>query len=818
MKVKDLSLRSKMVVGGISLVIIPLIIIGMVTFINSSRTLEDISKMQAVQIARSLSSMTQIAIQKELNILSAMAKDPLIVAGTSSENFESLQEKLGDLYDKVGTDYEGLAVVDTKGIVRVEAVDKTRVGISVAEREYIKLARQGKAGIGRITASKATGKPILGLSAPIMSPNGRYIGCVLGVLKIDFLVKYILSLSVGQTGYAIMLDQKGIVIAHPNPDYILKLDSLKDNELSAIVKRMINGETGTGEYTFRGKQKIMGFTPIELTGWSVGVIQEKGEVMALAYTNRNLILMVSGFFLLLTIWAVFFLSRTISTPVQKTLTTLNQAIEQATEAIFIIGLDKKVQFANPAMADIIDRPVQDIINQIPDLQNTDIINPGEIWQILEGGDIWTGRVNGVTKNSTSFTMNLTITPVRDQAGRINCFLAIGKDITRELMMEAQLRQSQKMEAIGTLASGISHDFNNILGAIFGYSELTLLHLTDKKKSEQDVKKILHAAKRARDLVNHIMTFSRQVEQQKQPIKPRHIIKEALMLLHASLPTTIEIRPAIKSYASIMADPTQINQIVMNLCTNAGYAMREQGGILSIQLEDVELDQAFAQHHQEINPGTHVVLKISDTGAGIPPAIMDRLFDPFFTTKPHGEGTGLGLSVVHGIVKSMAGMIMVASQVGQGTTFTIYIPVNHGETPDFEKNISDDIFRGTERILLIDDEEMLIQTGKEMIDDLGYNVTGYTNSIQALEAFLTNPMAFDAVITDYTMPHMTGYDLAKNIREIRPDIPIIMCSGYMDEEMELKIKNAGITAFVKKPFMGNDMAALLRRAFGTASKS
>ena len=799
------------------LVIVPFLIIEMVTFSHSSRALEHISKMQAVQIARSLSSMTQIAIEKEWHIISAMAKDPLIIAGASRENYESLHEKLVDFYDKAGMDYEGLAVFDTNGIICVDAVDEKRIGISVAEREYIKLARQGKMGIGPVTASKATGKPVFGIAAPILSPGGRYLGCVLGVLKADFLVKYILSLELGQTGYAVMVDQKGIVMAHPNPDYILKLETLKDNELKENTRRMILGETGTGEYTFCGKQKIMGFAPIELTGWSVGVVQEKDEVMALAYTNRNLILMVSSVFLVLTILAVFFLSKTISTPVQKMLTTLNKAVEQAAEAIFIIGQDKKVQFANPVMADIIDRPIQEIIDKIPDLQNTDISRPEEIWEILERGDIWTGRVTGMKKNSTSFTMDLTITPVRDQAGRINCFLAIGKDITRELMMEVQLRQSQKMEALGTLAGGIAHDFNNILSAVFGYSELALLHLPDKEKSEHDVKEILKAAGRARDLVNHIMTFSRKAEQQKKSIMPRHIIKEALKLLRASLPTTIEIREAINSHASIMADTTQIHQIVMNLCTNAGYAMREQGGILSVQLEDVELDQALALHHQGLFPGKYVVLKVSDTGSGIPPAIIDRLFDPFFTTKSHGEGTGLGLSVVHGIVKSMDGMITVSSREGQGTTFTLYIPVSREETPGSEKDISQEIVGGTEKILLIDDEAMIIRAGKNIIRSLGYTVTGYTDSIKALGAFLSNPTDFDAVITDYTMPHMTGYDLAKKIRGVRHDIPIILCSGYMDEEIELRIKNAGITAFIKKPFMRNDIAVLLRCTLEAVSK-
>ncbi len=816
MSMKNLSLRSKMVLGGTVIVLVPLLIVGTVTFIKSSRDLENISKMQTVQIAKSLSSMIELAIEKEMKFLTSAAKDPLIINAVSRGNYESLRDKLTDLYQKVGTDYEDIAVFDPDGIIRVDAVDKKRVGISVAEREYARAARRGETGLGPVNASKATGRPIFGIAAPILSPDGRYLGSVVGVVKAEFLTKYILSLKLGQTGYATLIDKQGVIIAHPNPEFILKLDALKEKELQENTKRMIRGETGTGEYTFGGIQKIMGFTPVQLTGWSVGVIQNKDEVMTLAYTNRNLILLVSGAFLLLTISALFFLSGTISTPVQKTLATLNQAIEQATEAIFIIGLDKKIQFANPAAAAIIDRPVSELIGKVPDFQNTDAGQPDEIWKSMDEGKLWSGRISGFKKNSTSFSMNLTITPVRDSTDRISCFLAIGKDITYELMMESQLRQSQKMEAIGTLAGGIAHDFNNILSAVFGYAEMMLLHLPDKEKSTHDVYELLKAARRARELVAQIMTFSRQAEHHRRSIQPRHIVKEALKLLRASLPATIEIRDDIKSDASIMADPTQIHQIVMNLCTNAGYAMKDRGGILEVRLEDEDIDQEFALRHRGITPGRHLVLAVSDTGAGIPPAIVDRIFDPFFTTKPKGEGTGLGLSVVHGIVKSMDGMITVSSREGNGTTFSLYIPVSRDEIPDAEPSDSEKIIGGTERILFVDDEEMLIQTGKEVLEVLGYKVTGFTNSREALETFRQNPASFDAVITDYTMPQMTGYELARKIREVRHDIPIIMSSGYIDEEVELKIKDAGINAFVKKPATRHDLSAALRRVIASSS--
>jgi len=802
-----------MVLGGTLLVLVPLIFIGAVIYINSSRALEDISNIQTVQIATSLSSMIRTAIEKDMKILAAMAKDPSIINDASREEYDGINVKLADLFKRISTDYEALAVFDQKGIIRAEGFDKNRIGISISDRDYFQTAKKGRMGNGSIVASKATGMPIFGLCAPIMSKDGVFLGGVLGVVKADFLVRYISSLKLGKTGYAFMVDQKGIVIAHPNHEYIMKLDASREGGgMKEITEKMIRQETGTSEYVYKGEKKIIGFAPMALTGWSVGVTQHKEEVMALAYTNRNLILMVSGFFFVLTVLAVFFFSRTISAPVQKTLTTLNQAIQQATEAIIIIGLDKRVQFVNPAFAAIIDRPIQDLVGKTPDLENTNLASSEEIWKALKQGKMWSGLITGVKRDSTKYSMNMTITPVRDEIGRISCFLAIARDISRELMMEAQLRQSQKMEAIGTLAGGIAHDFNNILSAIFGYAELTLNYLGNREKSGHFLNEILKAAGRARELVNRIMTFSRQVEQQKQVIKPKYIIKEALRLLRASLPATIEIREVVKSDAAIMADPTQIHQIMMNLCTNAGYAMRQQGGILEVTLSELDVDQAFVLHHQGIEPGRHVLLKVADSGSGIPPENVDRVFDPFFTTKPQGEGTGLGLSVVHGIVKALDGMISVSSSAGKGTTFTVYLPVSKEEAPDREEKTPEDVSGGSERLLLVDDEEALVQTGKAMLEDLGYQVSAFTKSAAALEKFTSDPTSFDAVITDYTMPQITGYELTKKIREIRPDIPIILCSGYIDQDVEIKIQNVGINEFVKKPMIGRDLAVALRRIF------
>ncbi len=810
---KNLSLRSKMVLGGILIALIPLTIAGAVTFIKSSRELEDVSKVQAMQLAQSLSSMVELSLEKNLVILGSIANDPQIVQGVLRHESDRLNRILADLYTKIGIDYEGLSIFDTEGIIRYDGADTTRIGISVAERDYFQMVRQGKPGIGLVTASKATGKPIFGLCAPMVTKDGRFLGAVLGVIKTDFLMRYISSLKIGQTGYAFMLDPSGLVIAHPNQDYILKMNARNEEGLAEIVSIMLSRTSGTGEYTYQGIKRLIGFSQVEPTGWRIGVTQHKEEVMALAYANRDLTLAVSGFSLLLTVLALFFLSGKISAPVQKSLITLNQAIEQATEAIFIIGLDRRVQYVNPAMATIVDRSAHDLVGKFPNLENNELNGSDEIWKQLNKGLVWSGSIQGARKDSRNFAITMTITPVWDDNGHISSFLGIGRDITRELMMEAQLRQSQKMEAIGTLAGGIAHDFNNILSAVIGYSELTLAYLKDDEKPRLYSAEILKAAERARELVNRILIFSRQSEHQKQLITPKHIIMDTLKLLRASLPSTIEIVDEVKSDSFLLADPTQIHQIIMNLCTNAGYAMKARSGILKVTLDDFEADEEFAMRHQEIKPGQYLKLAIFDSGDGIPDEIVDRIFDPFFTTKPQGEGTGLGLSVVHGIVKSMEGLITASSQAGKGTTFTVYLPVTTLNVPrDDEPTPRQDVPGGSERVLLVDDEEALVKVGKTILEDLGYKVSAFTNSTDALTHFTKDPLAFDAIVTDYTMPQITGCELAGKIREIRPDVPVILCSGYLDENVEMKIRNAAINEFIRKPITRVELAKAMRRIF------
>ena len=377
-------------------------------------------------------------------------------------------------------------------------------------------------------------------------------------------------------------------------------------------------------------------------------------------------------------------------------------------------------------------------------------------------------------------------------------------------LEAQLQQVQKMESIGTLAGGIAHDFNNILGIIVGNTELAMDDVPEWNPARHNLEEIRTAGMRARDVVKQILAFSRQRPQKKKPVRISPIIKESLKLLRSSIPTTIEIHQNISSESDIVrADPTQINQVLINLCTNAAHAMGEKAGVLEVSLEDIELDEDSAIHYHDLSSGKYVRLTVSDTGHGIEPKILERIFDPYFTTKGVGEGSGMGLSVVHGIVKSHGGYISADSELGKGTTFQVFFPYIESK-PEPEIEITVEIPRGKERILFVEDEKAMVDAIQPMIERLGYKVTARTSSIEALEAFRTNPDRFDLVITDFTMPNMTGMELAKELLKLRSDIPIILCTGYSEHINEDKAKGSGVRAFLMKPVVLSEIANTIRK--------
>ncbi|MBU0965569.1 MAG: cache domain-containing protein [Proteobacteria bacterium] len=393
------------------------------------------------------------------------------------------------------------------------------------------------------------------------------------------------------------------------------------------------------------------------------------------------------------------------------------------------------------------------------------------------------------------------------------------DVTEQVFAEmektnllTQLQHSQKMEAIGTLASGIAHDFNNILTPILGYADMIKNETPVESHVCAYLNAVLNAGNRAKDLVSQILAFSRQKEQVRQAVPIHLIVKEALKLLRASIPTTIDIKTDIApDCCQVMADPSQIHQIIMNLCTNSYHAMRATGGALAIGLAPMDIKPEETKNiSPELLPGPYVHLEISDTGHGMDHMTLERIFEPYFTTKKEGEGTGLGLSVVHNIVKSHGGHITATSELGKGATFHVYLPrLPQGEAPvDQAMEI---LPTGNERVLLVDDEEVITRMEELMLTDLGYAVTAMMDSEKALQTFKARPHDFDLIITDMTMPRLTGLELTREILAIRPDIPIVMCTGFSELVNEEQAKAQGIREFLMKPVMKRDMSHAMRQA-------
>ena len=427
----------------------------------------------------------------------------------------------------------------------------------------------------------------------------------------------------------------------------------------------------------------------------------------------------------------------------------------------------------------------------------------EVWEELRTSGSFLAASVSRRKDGSEFPAEIVATYI--QFGGHEYVCGFVRDISEKKRFEEQRRQAQKMEALGTLTGGIAHDFNNVLAAIIGFTEMAKDRALKGSRQEQHLENVTAAGLRGRELVRQMLIFSRKSEQEKEPLRLGGLVKEATKLLRASIPSTISIR--VKSGRTsdfILADPVQIQQVLMNLCTNAAYAMREKGGTLTIEVSDCDMPPT-----DEMGPGPYLRLVVRDTGAGIPADVVDKIFDPFFTTKPEGEGTGLGLSVVHGIVDQHDGHIAVESTPGEGSAFTVYFPKIEKQ-PEVKTVDDKSIPTGHERILFIDDEKALVDVGQNMLTKLGYRVKSKTDSREALAIFRLDPSQFDLVITDQTMPGLTGVEFAKEVLALRPDMPVILCTGFSHTVDERTSRAAGIKAFVMKPLTKREIARTIRK--------
>ena len=407
-------------------------------------------------------------------------------------------------------------------------------------------------------------------------------------------------------------------------------------------------------------------------------------------------------------------------------------------------------------------------------------------------------------------------PIKDETGAVYRIVGTAEDITERRHLEEQFRQTQKLEAIGTLAGGIAHDFNNILGAIIGYVELTKVGLKGNAGAHRYLDLVLQGANRAAQLVKQILAFSRRQEQQRVVVQLRHVVAEPLKLLRATIPTMIEFDVFLASdLPPVLADPTQVHQVVMNLCTNAAYAMRDRPGRLGVRIESFLMDARKPELRARLKPGLYARLSVSDTGCGMDRDTMDRVFEPFFTTKGPGEGTGLGLSVVHGIMEAHGGGVTVESRPGEGTSFHLYFPAEGAELPDNPVPVKKEVPRGAgERVLFIDDEPALAQLGQSILEALGYRVLAVSDAPQALECVRAGPQDFDLVVTDLSMPEIMGTDLAALILEINPDMPVILTTGYTSNLTSDSVRALGIRELLLKPFSFHSLGTTVHQVLAS----
>jgi PAS domain S-box-containing protein len=498
------------------------------------------------------------------------------------------------------------------------------------------------------------------------------------------------------------------------------------------------------------------------------------------------------------------------------LARLATAVEQAAESMVITDASGAIQYVNPSFERVTGYSREEVIGQNPRVLRSGVHPPAfyrDLWSMISAGGVWRGRITNRRKDGALIQEEGSITPIRDPEGRIIGYVSARYDVTKQAALEARLAQAQKMESIGRLAGGIAHDFNNILAAILGFVELLERASVQPEKLRRYVHGIGEAAWRAADLTKQILTFSRQGSPERRPLELGPVVREALTLMRAVLPSTIEIRERAGGEAVVVANATQLHQVVVNLCTNAGHAMGDGGGVLDVSVDEIDVDAAMTDVCPPLVPGRHVRLTVSDTGCGMTPEVVTRIFDPFFTTRGQGEGTGMGLPVVHGIVEDHGGTITVSSAPGAGSTFRVFLPALPAAPVPPPAPVL--VAPGRERILFVDDEPIQVELGRQVLETLGYVVTAVGSAREALDLVRADPGAFDVVVTDTTMPGMPGDVLAREVLVLRPDLPIVLCTGFSERATEARMRELGVRELLTKPYSLSELSLAIRRALRTS---
>jgi PAS domain S-box-containing protein len=613
--------------------------------------------------------------------------------------------------------------------------------------------------------------------------------------------------------YRKVFDNTGTATILIEPDMTISMVNARAAQLVGMTREQITGRTNTMDFIVPAhRERIKLYHELRMQGETSVPRQFEFQITDAKGRIRDMLANVQ--------WMpetrqtiASMLDITESKQLQLERQRLAAVIDQSAEAVIITDNHGNIEYINQAFENLSGFDRRMCIGQTmeaPFLCDLDRQIFKQMTFMVSGDDFWTGRVENQRRDGQTYIADTRIFPVSNEKGKVVNLVCVKTDVTHEVHLEKELQQAQKMEAIGTLAGGIAHDFNNILGGILGYTEISLLRVGENQQLKRNLGRILDGCHRAKELVQNILTFSRKNEEETKPLEIQIIIKEALKLLRASIPSTIEFRQDIGTQPSIVcATPTQIHQVIMNLCTNAAHAMQQNGGLLEVKLENVDLAPEQCEGKADMLPGPYSCLTVQDTGEGIDPANLERIFEPYFTTKEQTGGTGLGLSMVHGIIKSFGGTLSVESRVGEGTTFTIYLP-RVEDTAKAEEPVSEDLPKGREHILVADDEHFILEIIADMLRCLGYEIETAGGGTEAWERFSKNPDRYDAVIADLTMPKITGKQLAEKIRHSGRNLPIILTTGMAIDAAARDVLFNEFAAVLSKPILYNDLANTLRR--------
>ena len=799
---KRFKLSTQLVIGFVLIGAIPLSLVAIVTYNNAKNYLEDVVTNKLLAIATHKTERMKSFLNERTIDVTTLARMPYII--DAMEKFDTAYQVGKQIYSveymtieqelkpfltdfKESSRYGDLFLISPQGdaIFSVNRGEELGTNLLTGPFRHTALSKAidrartlMETGISDFKPHYAQNRAAAFMAAPVFQ-KGKFLGVVALEVTDEDIQDLIQDYrGLGKTGEVVIAYRrpKGALLVGPprhQPETGHQNLISFESKGTPPMQLAVQGKRGSGlSLDYRNKRVLATWDYLPSYRWGMVVKIDAEEAFSPIAQLKNLTIVIGVLFIGILVVGAFLIGKSISSPLTNLVRQTNQVRRY--------DFSQRLEETGPQEVGLLARAFNEMAQELD--------------------QSYTALRNKLVELS-----NTNSDLAREMAERQRAEESLQQK-------EYQLQTARRLEAIGTLAGGIAHDFNNIMGAILGYTELAIRRIHDPSRLHDHLQEVLIAGQRAKKLVQQILTFSRKTEAAREVVDLKLIVGEVLQLITDTFPDTIRINYQVKEdIGLVLADPTQIHQVLMNLCTNAEHAMRPNGGVLEIGIEPFEVSEEFTQNFPELQPGPHVRLTICDSGCGIPPEIIPRIFDPFFTTKKIGEGTGMGLAVVHGIVTNHHGAITLVSSPDIGSTFSIYLPCCKPNTYIAPQNVEPLLHR-KESILFVDDEKPLAELGKQILEEIGYTVVACTNGLDALNIFRASHNQFAAVITDQNMPDMTGEQLAQEISRIRPGLPIILCTGYSDSMNSDMAAAFGIQACLMKPIQNKDLGLLLHEVF------